>query len=388
MPEHIIKFFGNVFIISALIPFLGNPQFDSQPYPAIAAFFFLYLCILNQKKIYIRGNSVWYAILVLFGCIACIALDAEITLLTARAIFGYIAIFLYYCAFDNYLQRYGFPARLFFIFIVIWLLVGVTQIFYPDLTTALIALRTTSERGVTSLAPEPTHFAIFLFFNCWLILMSNDYKINANNILLCFISLCGCLLLAKSSMIIIFFMFSILVLMFYLFIKDKLSLLFIFLTMILVIVLLSLLPLEGDRLSSFIMSIREGGGLRFFLEDASANQRVSAIIIPAIGLFNNYFLPGGFNRYIIDGAEVAEKLWPIFPYDISDKIMSWNLAMWYELGIFGLLAWLNLFNLNKLNLRGVLEIILLILLLFSAVPHLFPMPIMAVALIRFNNARR
>jgi hypothetical protein len=284
-----------------------------------------------------------------------------------------------------YLSLFNFPSRLIVFSISIWIFIGVAQIFYPNLTTGFVALRTTPERGVTSLSPEPTYFAIFLYFSCWLILVYDDYQINFKNLVITLFCLSGCIFLAKSSMVLFFILISIIVLMFYFSIKNTIISLYIFLIFLIVIFCVSFLQFENDRLSIFITSLREIG-LTFFLEDASANQRLSSIIIPAISLLSNNLIPSGFNQYAIEGSKIAEELWPLFPYPIGDKIMSWNLAMWYELGIFGLFAWFSLFNLTKWNLRETLEIFLLALLLFSAVPHLFPLPAMLLALIRYKNS--
>lgn len=379
------KFWGSVFIVSALLPFVGNPNNDSQPYPLMSAVLFMLSCLIKCGKIKITRQLIWYGIWTGLGAIFAVSIDGEITHLSARAIFGYIAIFVYYIAFENYLIRYGFPTKLVFIVVFVWLLVAIAQIYDPDVMINFVAHRTTSGRGLTSLAPEPTYFAVFLFFVAWLVMISSDYHMSLKYVLFYLLCVFGCIILAKSSMMIVYACVSLLVYGLYLFLNDRKKILPACAILLLSVIFLILIPLEdSSRLSSFLVAIGEGN-LRIFIEDASSNQRLSSIVIPAISLFNNLLLPGGFNQYVADGTQVATELGSFFPYEITDKIMSWNLAMFYELGAFGLLAWISFFRVNQVPLKTTLEVLLLGLLLFSAIPHLFPLPVMILVSIRYKH---
>jgi hypothetical protein len=60
------------------------------------------------------------------------------------------------------------------------------------------------------------------------------------------------------------------------------------------------------------------------------------------------------------------------------------MAMWFELGFFGIMAWFYLLkaNLMEASNRNTLETFFLFLLLLSAIPALFPLPILLMVLIK------
>ena len=380
-----IFIFGQLFIAASLIPFFGFSQFDSQPFPLLFAIIFIFLIKLNHKFIFPNKYLIYYLLFVITGCFLAYLTDNRFSILTIRGVAGYLGIFFYYTAFDNYIRNFGFPLRLFQAFILLWILVGIIQLFFPDFGSNFIAQRNSIGRGVTSLAPEPTHFGFFIFFSSWIILLSKKYKIDMINKLVIFIGLLSILFLAMSSMTLLFIIFAFLFYLFYLFFKKKYLTLFILTTTLSTI----LIPIGVDfndtnRILLFTTSLLSGDFSKFF-SDSSVLSRFNDILFPFVALFKNNFLPGGFSSF---GKQFYIFLNLVFIPEFSEgkKIMSWTMSMWYELGFFGIFAWLSLILINKQNitLRSFLENFYLFFILFSAIPALFPLPAMVMTLINYN----
>lgn len=380
------KFLGNAFVISALFPFFGIPSIDSQPFPFFFGLVFIVALLISGRSFLIPKNIIFNILFLFLGCITAILVDGRVSYLTARAVLGYAAIPIYYLGFANYLRVFGFPKKLINLTLIIWICVGLIQIFEPNFVSSFVALRTTPERGVTSLAPEPTYFAIYLFFLCWLVLINSNYRLNLNTLIPCLLGLMGMLLLARSSMCVLYLATAILFIFLRLITEGKYKLVFsiTLVSIILISVVLVFLPADSRMFQFFSSFATDGAGV--FLRDKSSNERISSIILPLIALWNHHLLPVGFTSYSWEAGIVAESLWPIFPHELFEKIMSWNMAMWYELGFFGIAGWLSLLLLARLrDSREALEFCLLFTLLFSAIPHLFPLPVMLMALIRHRR---
>ena len=70
----------------------------------------------------------------------------------------------------------------------------------------------------------------------------------------------------------------------------------------------------------------------------------------------------------------------------SNKIMSWNGSIFYELGIFGIIVTVFLMkSINNKSRGSIFYMITLFIILFSAVPVAFPLVPMVIALIVYNN---
>lgn len=384
-----ISGFGTAFVVATLFPFVGNPSLDSQPFPLVFALVYLCALCIGGEHVSMPRKVRWFFSCISLGSLCAVLRDGEFNIMTVRAVAGYAALAVYYVTFVNYLRQHGFPLQVFLFALIVWLLVGVIQLFEPGVVSAYVAQRSTPERGVTSLAPEPTHFAVFLFFACWLVVMSNRYEVSRINIGVFLVCLAGALLLAKSSMIVIFLAIALCVAVAFLLVTRR----YLFLVngvlggAMVVALLLSVLPLDS-RLITFFSSV-SSEGLLFFGADTSSNQRISGIVLPMLALIDNSLLPAGFLSYATDATLVADKLWPMFPFDLGQKIMSWNLAMWYELGIWGMVGWVCLiYRPGTWTISEFFEYFLLVCLLFSSVPHLFPLPMMIMAFMDYRRSLR
>ena len=66
-------------------------------------------------------------------------------------------------------------------------------------------MRTDSSRGVTSLAPEPTFFGIFLFISSWILAESKNFIINKKMTIILLINFISVIFLAESAMVFLLF---------------------------------------------------------------------------------------------------------------------------------------------------------------------------------------
>ncbi len=378
--------FGQFFIVSSLVPFFGFPQFDSQPFPVFFAILFLSQICLDDKFFLPRKEVIYSFFFILFGCLFATIIDKTINLMTIRAFAGYLSIFTYYLAFDHYLRYFDFPLKYFQWLILIWILVGLLQLIDPSIVSYFVAYRTSEGRGVPSLSPEPTHFGIFLFFSSWIILVYKNYLLDWTNLIIYILVLASILFLAQSSMTLLYIIMATFFYCIYLFIRKRFIHVFLLLYLLSLILMLSIVFLSpGNRISNFIYTISTNGYL-FFLNDESARARLSDIIFPLVGLFKNYFSPGGFISY---GKQFYTffDLFFIPTFQNGKKIMSWTMAMWFELGFFGIMAWFYLLkaNLMEASNRNTLETFFLFSLLLSAIPALFPLPILLMVLIKTKH---
>ena len=384
--ERLISVFGFLFIIASLNPFFGFPQFDSQPFSTLFAFSFLFLLLIAGKFFRPQKELIYSLCFIVAGCFIGILTDNHLNLMSLRAIAGYCSIFLYYLAYDHYLRHFGFPLKIFQFFVLAWILVGILQLIEPSIVSNFVAQRTSIGRGISSLSPEPTHFGIFLFFSSWLILIFKNYKADKANLLILLSALLSVLFLAKSSMTFLFIVIAFFFYCAYLFIRKRYMQLFLINYIFILLCMLSIVFISPDNRIFYIILKILSEGFYLFHSDESAFSRLSDIIFPFIGLIENHLLPGGFTSFGKKFYMFYDLMfWPT--YQDGKKIMSWTMSMWYELGFFGLIAWLYLLKLSliKASTRSILETFFLFLLLFSAIPALFPLPIMVMVLLRSRN---
>lgn len=389
------KFIGDILIIFALIPWFsfGLNNLDSQPWTFIFAFFFFF-CI---KRVIFPKYSIKIIALVILGLSFAILMTSSLDTSVIRGLVNYLSLPLLYVAFYNYFIRYGVPIKLFIALNFIWIFFGFIELFFPDIMSLISKIRTSPSRGVTSLAPEATFFAIYLFFSS-LIFFELKNLLNTKKVsILLVINFLAVLFLAKSATVAIFYLISLISFIifntFYI-LKDlkikkkKIKYSIIWLIIILTILILFKDLLIGTRLYSLTKLFLEKSIMEFVIMDASVNSRVESVYFSLIGTYKNYFLPGGFDsfiemrRQIFDTSEIKY----FFNRYESNKIMSWVGSIFYELGIFGIMITAFLFKAIHNKSKGsIFYIITLFVILLSAVPVAFPLVPMIFALIVYNN---
>lgn len=388
---NLANFVGNFFFTASLLPWVsfGLNNHDSQPWPFIFCLTFL---LLLSPKIRLPPYSVIIIFLVIFGLIFTTGRTETINSFDLfRAIIGYLSVPLFYIAFYNYYTRYDFPIKLFFAINFLWLVMGLIEFFLPEIGGLFASNRTTLDRGVTSLAPEPTFFAMYLFFSSWILIEVRnkiDHFRKYIFLMLC-LNFLGVVFLAKSSMILLFY---ILVLFAFLLaylpafrISKKFILIFIIIVaLIFIILLVGYFFLIDSRL--YRLSVLLFSGYSFFdlaISDASINQRIESIYFSIRGSFSNYLFPGGLDTFITTRDSLLSNTGHYFWYlSSSNKIMSWIGSFVYELGFFGVLSIAAFFAAVYRKFRGsICYFFVLFFILLSAIPIAFPLLPMLLAVL-------
>lgn len=395
------KIFGNIFLIFGLIPWVnfGLNDYDSQPWTFIFSIFFL---ATISNKIKLPKHSIGIFFLTILGLFFTILLTESIDFfITTRAVIGYLSLPLLYVGFYNYFALYGLPIKMFIYFNLIWISFGIIELFLPEFVQLISNLRTSESRGVTSLAPEPTYYGIYLFFISWIIVESKNLVINNKIIFLLIINFFCIIFLSKSTTVLLY---AIIVLTFFLInqlyailltkkilIKNFFVFLLGFVIFLIIFLLLNKYYINTRLFIIFNDLINIQNFHSFILNDQSIHTRLESIYFSVVGTFKNYFLPGGLDSLVEMRKEIAENLKSdifinLFP---SLKIMSWNGTIFYELGFFGILIVILFFKAIYRNFSGsFLYFLTLFIILFSAIPIGFTLAPMLFSLMSYNQKNK
>ncbi|MGL6091541.1 MAG: hypothetical protein ACRC07_15985 [Pseudomonas paracarnis] len=346
---------------------------DSQPWPALASVVFI---SLNVVKSFDRKVLLIFFIVPAF-LVASLYTMSGVDFYFIRAGAAYIGFALIYFSFYLYLKRYGFPMSVFVAINAIYILAGLLQyIFGVEVLSVIINVRSSADRGVTSLTPEPTYFGIFLFFLSWIYLVQCNYHPKKWLIWLIFINLLAIVFLAKSSMVFVFILgFIAFYCLKFFRARHILYVVVILSSLILPVIML----MEGTRIYSLFMLFYEQGVSGVVYADASVNSRLADVILPLHGFIKNWFMPGGFSSYAEASLSLRDDYNGFFWYGGGENvIMSYLGSFIYELGIFGLVYMLMIFKLATDGTRHrLIDLLLLWVLLNFAIPVGFSLiPIM------------
>ena len=108
----ITKFFGNLFIVFSLLPWVnfGLNNMDSQPWSFVFGIFFL----LSLKKLTFPDYSINILVLVFVGLVFTFLRTNSLEIFfSLRAIVNYFSLALFYILFYNYFIKYHFPFKFF-----------------------------------------------------------------------------------------------------------------------------------------------------------------------------------------------------------------------------------------------------------------------------------
>ena len=393
----ITKFFGNLFIIFSLLPWVnfGLNNMDSQPWSFIFGIFFL----LSLKKITFPDYSINILVLVFIGLVFTLLRTNSLDIFfSLRAIVNYFSLALFYILFYNYFIKYHFPFKIFVFFNFLWIGFGLLEFLSPELIKSISIMRTDPTRGVTSLAPEPTFFGIFLFISSWILAESKNFIINKKMTIILLINFISVIFLAESGMVFLFYVIVACVILISNFLHILISLKIIkknivsyviWICLICLILIFTKNLLNETRLFYLINKfLNTQSILEIIINDASINARVESVYFSTIGSFKNYLIPGGLDSFIEMRREILSSMEKEIFYNRveSNKIMSWAGSILYELGIFGLLIMVFFFqSIYKRSLRSFLNCMTLFLILFSAIPVAFPLIPILLSLMVYNK---
>lgn len=343
---------------------------DTQPYALILSLFILFF-INNTFRIPRPLN--YYIYFVLFMLVI-VGLYSGIDTVFIRSFVGYLSFFAIswasYILFKNNMISKSFFRNI----VLIWFLFGLIQKFvYPQFGSQLISgFRTTAERGVVSLAPEPSYYGIMciflLIFNVIWFRMKSVYVLCAMQIIL----------FSQSFMMIAYLFIFFYVLLFSRVGEFK-KFLLVFVPIVsyfMLNVLFSSLSIDTTSRTITLLSYFAESPFIIFKIDASANDRLAHIFFSFKGALSNYLLPNGFSaweHYITKETEASSFFWWVS----SGRIMSTYGAAIFEMGFLGL-AIPGIVNYAILRLRRISKKDSTFLLLFvnifllGAIPLAYP----------------
>ncbi len=379
--------FGLVFVIFAFLPWVnfGTNSRDTQAWPLI--FGTLFLLISLKESLNFKELSIFT--LPILALIAWFFFSQNIMdFIALRAIINYLAFSVCFLAFTLFIKRYSFPWRLIISINILYIFVGLIQLYIPDIVSNIVTTRglIDSSRGVTSLTSEPTFFGLFLFFLSFLYLVESNFKPKTNLVLLIFINVLSIFFLSKSSTVALFFLISI---PFIFFTRFNFRLTFLISCSTLLIIFLIPYLLDGSRLLDLYELVKEIGIMQLIFLDQSINDRVANVIYPLHGFYLNNFLPGGFHSFSQMHIYLTDYYLGFFNFGSgSTSILSYIGAFVYELGFLGIIFLLWIFVLiQDGTITRFFDTTLLFILLNSSVPPSLPLIpfIFAVYLLKNNN---
>lgn len=387
---------ANILFMLVAFPYISIPIInigsDIQPYTIIYVFLLILILIVKREKLSLP-YPLWIICLILFYATILYFINADFVF-GLRSLAGYISIFL--IAVASYLTFKHLNLKAFFLSISIWMIFGIIQLlFKKDFGYNLIVRMSTSpNRGVTSLAVEPSFYAIMCMF--FLILNEIFYQRNKYEsrvylviiFILCFqifISYSGMGLLLLS----IFFIVKIFeILLQKMTIRGIIRVSLCAMGSFIIFWSFTYFPLlqitrAGQILSKFIINPME-----LLFSDASMADRASHIVVSFYSLIYSNGLGLGLgtwgehcNLLISSAGGWVEKLANV-NFSTGGRIMSgWGTAV-YELGVVGMLLilvylWLILMASRRIqnkkvkaNLTGTMIIVFIMLLM--AVPLAMP----------------
>ncbi|MEO2173299.1 MAG: hypothetical protein ABGY96_04295 [bacterium] len=277
---------------------------------------------------------------------------------------------------------------------LLWIVFGLLELMNPTLTSWASALRTTEGRGVTSLAPEPTSFAVYLVFSCWLILIHSSYRPKGGSLYVINVNIIAIFFLAKSSMGILFVIILFLTwytVRFGVTTSLLISILFLFGTPVLFYSSLDFILsiFDGTRIGNLLGYLDQVGIMGVVALDASVNIRLEHVIIPIHAFIEGGLAPNGLSGF----ADASKVISPVYS-DIlwlssgGDKINSWIGAVLFEGGLLGfifltIIVW-SVYSRSQIRF---IEILCILILLFAAIPLAFSVVPLLLASLRLVKPR-
>jgi hypothetical protein len=379
-PLTVQRLTGHAFVVLSLFPWLSFAlnTLDSQPWPALAGA--LFLCASIRASVDIR----LVRLLLLIPAVIVVGLITEwpdLDFRFYRGVFGYASVPLLIISYVIYLRRFGIPLPMIKAANVVYLGVGaLQQIFGPAVTAGLTTIRTTADRGMPSLAVEPTYFGILLLFFSWIICVATRYRPKGSDAQLVVVNMLFLAFVARSSMALLFLMIAMALALLY---RLRLKLLVVILFMAVTVGAGYNQFLQRTRVGTLVRLVQASGPLELVRQDASVNMRVAHAVYPWHGAVADFFTPHGFSSFSDIYYAIQGWYGGFFWYgEKTDVIMSYAGAFAFELGFIGALFLGYLFFLVlRVNKRRLLELVLLFALMNGALPVLFPFIPFLVALL-------
>lgn len=392
MKISIEKLLGNLLFLLVLFPYITfiPTAFDTQPYALLIAIsvFIVYVISKNDnmpKPLVVLLFLFMYTIIMMFF------LSPDL-MSGIRSLVGYATLF--FITFASYKTFKLINPKLLIYSAWLWLLVALIQFFVSKSfgSWMLPRISTAGSRGVTSLAVEPSYYAIVMIF---MLLLNEVFRengtLNVKHYRLILVLCAFQVLLTFSGMGFLFFMIFVVAKSTSVILTKSLSRkLKSVLGMIIVlgatILAFTYIPKLAFSRAGLLISTFTTDPMNVIMYDYSIAQRLSHIIISFMSLFQNYGFGFGVGSFETNALLVISNL-PVSIYqmfvdqriDPGGRLMSgWGSSI-FELGVVGLLP-IILFTysfLKLMNRRGssafLTSFIVIFILMWMAVPYSFPL---------------
>lgn len=348
---------------------------DSQPYALIGGV--IILLIFKPTKLV---RELYYLLIVMIWSIIVVGL-AKLDFNSIRSVLNYVSLFVIATATYIILSKHGCLKFSWFKKIVyIWGGVALVQQFiYPSFGSFLISRMSgtgSSGRGVTSLAPEPTFYAIIcvlLSIICFL-----NYRNQTEYKKTQWIIWGQILILSRSATVIMLSAGAYIIYRLILSLKTnpKIFLRLVFAACLLLLLINILIPyIEQYRFGNLLIKLLENPQI-FITVDESVNERFIHAFFPIYGFMQSCGLPHGFGQFsdyiniITDTGQFSEYI-PFVKSNYS-RIMSGIGSALFELGLPAMLILIvilkSLRTIYKETRQILLFGILFLFILFNAMP--------------------
>lgn len=336
---------GIMLFVACCFPYISliDTPFDTQPYAIILATLIIVLFYLYKKDLGIPKMLLPFMLILAYSIT--LFLLAESISMGLRSIVGYASVPL--IAWASFATFKYIKGKYFILVVVTWLLFGIVQLLIAkDFGSFILPRLSTSDtRGITSLATEPSFYAITcLFFFVLNDLFYSRKEYSKKTYLFVFALLCIQMLLSRAGVgIALFFVYLIAKMVSQGDIKRilKQTVVLISLSVVFFLLFTNIETLKFSRLGSLLTTALENPTTLLYT-DGSISDRLVHIILSHLSLFYSYGLGLGLGNW-------SEYSWSIahwiggFPLELAKvnitekgRIMSgWGTTI-FELGFIGI----------------------------------------------------
>jgi hypothetical protein len=369
------KHIGALMIFFSFIPWIhfGLNNRDSQPWALLfSAIFIFFSTNLKFSRDYLLIAFIPFTSIFVWLFFS----EQIFDFIALRAVISYLTFSICLLGFLIYLREYGFPWKILIFINILYLLIGIIQLFIPDIVSSIVQSRGLGQsgRGVTSLAPEPTYYGIFLYLISYIFLIKNNFKFSAKDpisiLIIC--NILSIIFLAKSSMVIFYLIVS---LAFFIISRLSFKQTFGVILLFFSISIFGYFFLKESRIFSIISTFYDIGLINIIYLDESINDRVANVIYPLHGAYINNFLPSGFHSFTNMHSYLNDFYNGFFHFgNGSTSIMSFMGVFIYELGFIGIIILFLIFlRMQDGSFKRFMDTSLIFVILNSSVPPSFPL---------------
>lgn len=344
-----------LFLIAVFFPYIKffniGTNTDTQFYSIflgiiiILIYFIKKKFIINKKYIYVCGY-------LFFTILICFIIDIKYNEFKIndfiRGIYGYVSVVI--IPFSSYISikilKKNRLEKILKLFYSIWISIGFLQIFNKNLFTGWrIRKVITSDRGVISLANEPAYFVIILLI-ITLILLVINYEKNKKYIILTIIY---SIILAQNAVGVIY---SIMLYIIFNIKNININKLmkFILIPFILFIMIIIYMNIDKNSRLTYLITQIILNPFDLLFTDVSLNIRFAHIYISIKAFLYDFMIPHGvlswaneyYNNVISNPTLFIE---PLYRFeDATNKIVSMNGALLYEIGLLSIPMYIFLYQ--------------------------------------------